>query len=269
MSTRGQPYHHGNLRPVLVDTAVELARTTGPDGVVLREVARRAGVSHNAAYRHFADRAALLAEVSDCAMADLEEAMRRAHRRGDARPTRPPARSSGCARPAGPTSPSPCASPGLFAVAFTAPEGAVAHSDPATLTGPYAVLNAVLDELVECGAVTPERRARRRRRLLGDGARLRRPARPRPAPRGARRDARAAARDRPRRRAPRARSARTASERRHDGRPALRDRSEPGPVLGVPVLRETRERAPRRTTSRGCRRTSRRPPSARPRGPSR
>src|SRR5262245_66272447 len=70
VSTRTQPYHHGNLRPVLVDTAVELARSTGPDGVVLREVARRAGVSHNAAYRHFEDRAALLAEVADSAMAE-------------------------------------------------------------------------------------------------------------------------------------------------------------------------------------------------------
>src|ERR1700750_2969719 len=77
VSTRTQPYHHGNLRPVLVDTAVELARTTGPDGVVLREVARRAGVSHNAAYRHFEDRDALLAEVADRAMAELEAAMRR------------------------------------------------------------------------------------------------------------------------------------------------------------------------------------------------
>ena len=75
MTTAAQPYHHGNLRPVLVDTAVELARSTGPDGVVLREVARRAGVSHNAAYRHFSDRAALLAEVSDRAYADLERAM--------------------------------------------------------------------------------------------------------------------------------------------------------------------------------------------------
>src|SRR5689334_25210859 len=76
VSTRTQPYHHGNLRPVLVDTAVDLARSTGPDGIVLREVARRAGVSHNAAYRHFEDRAALLAEVADRAMAELEKSMR-------------------------------------------------------------------------------------------------------------------------------------------------------------------------------------------------
>src|SRR3954453_7069142 len=75
VSSRTSPYHHGNLRPALVDTAVELARSTGPDGVVLREVARRAGVSHNAAYRHFEDRAALLSEVADRAMSALRQAM--------------------------------------------------------------------------------------------------------------------------------------------------------------------------------------------------
>lgn len=157
MSTRAQPYHHGNLRPVLVDTAVELARTTGPDGVVLREVARRAGVSHNAAYRHFADRAALLAEVSDRAMADLEQAMRT--RIEAVTLTDPTARALERLRETGRAYVDfALREPGLFAVAFTAPEGPVVHSDPATLTGPYAVLNAVLDELVACGAVTPERR---------------------------------------------------------------------------------------------------------------
>ncbi len=157
VSTRPQPYHHGNLRPVLVDTAVELARTTGPDGVVLREVARRAGVSHNAAYRHFADRAALLAEVSDRAMSDLERAMLT---RIDAVPlTDPVARAAERLRETGRAYVDfALREPGLFAVAFTAPEGPAVHSDPETLTGPYAVLNAVLDELVHVGAVTAERR---------------------------------------------------------------------------------------------------------------
>ena len=49
-------YHHGNLRQALLDHAVELARTGGPDAVVLRDVQRMAGVSNSAAYRHYADR---------------------------------------------------------------------------------------------------------------------------------------------------------------------------------------------------------------------
>ena len=159
VSTSGQPYHHGNLRPVLVDTAVELARTTGPDGVVLREVARRAGVSHNAAYRHFEDRAALLSEVSDCAMADLEAAMRT--RIEAVALSDPTARAVERLRETGRAYVAfALREPGLFAVAFTVPTGPAAHQDPAAEpTGPYGVLNAVLDELVDCGALTPERRS--------------------------------------------------------------------------------------------------------------
>ncbi len=157
MSSPEQPYHHGNLRPVLVETAVELARSTGADGVVLREVARRAGVSHNAAYRHFSDRAALLAEVSDCALGDLERAM---NQRIKAVTVRDPAkRALARLRETGRAYVDfALAEPGLFEVAFTAPGWHAVQEDPGTLTGPYAVLNAVLDELVECGAVTAERR---------------------------------------------------------------------------------------------------------------
>lgn len=158
VSSRPQPYHHGNLRPVLVDTAVELARSTGPDGVVLREVARRAGVSHNAAYRHFDDRAALLAEVSERAMADLEHAMTT---RIDAVALSDPVeRAQERLRETGRAYVDfAIREPGLFAVAFTAPETPAVHrvTEPPT-GGPYAVLNRVLDELVACGAVTPERR---------------------------------------------------------------------------------------------------------------
>jgi len=157
VTPRTQPYHHGNLRPVLVDTAVDLARSTGPDGVVLREVARRAGVSHNAAYRHFEDRAALLAEVADRAMAELEKAMRT---RADA--VTATDRVERATRRLGETGRAYVAfaieEPGLFAVAFTAPEGVALHRDPETLTGPYAFLNEVLDELVDVGALTPAHR---------------------------------------------------------------------------------------------------------------
>jgi AcrR family transcriptional regulator len=56
-------YHHGDLRRALLEAGTELAREGGPDKVVLREATRRVGVSANAAYRHFADRDALLDEV--------------------------------------------------------------------------------------------------------------------------------------------------------------------------------------------------------------
>lgn len=159
VSSGTQPYHHGNLRPVLVDTAVELARSTGPDGVVLREVARRAGVSHNAAYRHFDDRAALLSEVADRAMADLEQAM--LARIAAVTIDDPAARAGERLRETGRAYVDfAIREPGLFAVAFTRPADAETHQDPEPpTTGPYAVLNGVLDELVAAGAVSPERRA--------------------------------------------------------------------------------------------------------------
>lgn len=150
-------YHHGNLRPALIAAAVDLARADGPDGVVLREVARQTGVSHNAAYRHFADRGELLAEVAGVAMSRLAEAMDE--------------------RVAAVTSASPkaaarlrlgevgrayvyfaLAEPGLFEVAFAVEQ---AHPDPAADSdtgGPYAVLGRALDDLVDVGVLTAARR---------------------------------------------------------------------------------------------------------------
>jgi len=48
-----KPYHHGNLKSVLARAALKLVGETGLGAFNLREVARRAGVSHNAPYRHF------------------------------------------------------------------------------------------------------------------------------------------------------------------------------------------------------------------------
>jgi AcrR family transcriptional regulator len=59
-----RPYHHGDLRRTLLDAALALIAEAGPGGFTLREVARRAGVSHNAPYRHFRDKDELLAAVA-------------------------------------------------------------------------------------------------------------------------------------------------------------------------------------------------------------
>src|SRR6266478_9649084 len=53
---RPKPYHHGHLREVLLQAAIQLIAEVGPAAFPLREVARRAGVSHDAPYRHFPDR---------------------------------------------------------------------------------------------------------------------------------------------------------------------------------------------------------------------
>ena len=57
-------YHHGNLREALVDAALRLIGERGPAGFAFVELARAAGVSPAAPYRHFRDRNALLAEVA-------------------------------------------------------------------------------------------------------------------------------------------------------------------------------------------------------------
>ena len=70
-----KPYHHGHLEDTLLKTAIQLIGEVGPAGFTLREVARRAGVSHNAPYRHFADREELLAAVATQGFRELTQAM--------------------------------------------------------------------------------------------------------------------------------------------------------------------------------------------------
>jgi AcrR family transcriptional regulator len=59
-----RPYHHGDLRTALLRAAEILISEVGPSAFTLREVARRAGVSHNAPYRHFKSREDLLLAVA-------------------------------------------------------------------------------------------------------------------------------------------------------------------------------------------------------------
>jgi len=58
-------YHHGDLRRAILDAAMQLVEEEGIDGFTLREVARRAGVSHNAPYHHFEDKAAVVAALAE------------------------------------------------------------------------------------------------------------------------------------------------------------------------------------------------------------
>ncbi|WP_307826710.1 TetR/AcrR family transcriptional regulator [Streptomyces pactum] len=68
-------YHHGDLRNALIAAAVELAVEGGPERVVLREAARRVGVSPTAAYRHFDGQAELLHAVQVAGQVALADAL--------------------------------------------------------------------------------------------------------------------------------------------------------------------------------------------------
>lgn len=145
MSDRGeQPYHHGNLREALVEAGLELTREGGAKALAMRDLTRRLGVSPNAAYRHFADRDALLAAIAARIHAGMADRMREA----------------------APTAATPqdllkavglgyigfaLAEPGWFDVAFaridTAPDAAAAE----LLPPPLMMLVTALDALVETG----------------------------------------------------------------------------------------------------------------------
>lgn len=67
-----RPYHHGNLRQAVIDTALQLAEEAGDERISLREVARRIGVSSGAPFRHFADHAALMTAIAEEATVRLK-----------------------------------------------------------------------------------------------------------------------------------------------------------------------------------------------------
>ncbi|MFJ3586393.1 TetR/AcrR family transcriptional regulator [Streptomyces sp. NPDC090127] len=60
----GRTYHHGDLRQAVLTAAVDVIATDGPSALSLRDLARRAGVSHAAPAHHFKDRAGLLTAVA-------------------------------------------------------------------------------------------------------------------------------------------------------------------------------------------------------------
>ncbi len=72
-------YHHGDLRQALLDAALAIVSARGLSSLTLREVARQAGVSHNAPYHHFADKAELVVALTVDGFQTLERALRSAY----------------------------------------------------------------------------------------------------------------------------------------------------------------------------------------------
>ncbi len=151
----------GAVRDGLVAAGLELARTGGPDAVVLREATRMVGVVPNAAYRHFADRDELLAAVCSAAMDELATRMAAGVARvrgphGDPAAARHRLRAIGTAYLAFARE-----EPGLFATAFALPQQH-AYGIPDGESGPdrtpLGQLRTALDELVEAGVLSRRRR---------------------------------------------------------------------------------------------------------------
>ncbi|MBK8218860.1 MAG: TetR/AcrR family transcriptional regulator [Myxococcales bacterium] len=69
--TEPRAYHHGDLRRALIVATKAIVEESGAESFTLREAARRAGVNHRAAYRHFEDKSALLAAVAEEGFVEL------------------------------------------------------------------------------------------------------------------------------------------------------------------------------------------------------
>lgn len=154
---RQGPRRRGAVRSALVAAGVELARSGGPDAVVLREVTRMVGVVPNAAYRHFADRDALLAAVRDEAVMELTRRMAEGMSRvraGGHTPTGAQLRMQAVGRAYLEFART---EPGLFDTAFTAPD----HPSGVMGAGPQPLelVQGALDNLVQAGLLEPARRA--------------------------------------------------------------------------------------------------------------
>jgi AcrR family transcriptional regulator len=158
---RKDHYHHGDLRNALLETALRLVAERGPEGFSLREAARAVGVSPGAAYRHFADKAALMGALAVDGHVRMAAAMEAALARVRS------ARGSAAHAVAS-----------AFAIGEAYVEFAVAHpahfrvmfgpcepqeEDLACLgqqgRGTYQILIDVLDQLVAAGVVSAEARA--------------------------------------------------------------------------------------------------------------
>lgn len=147
-------FRHGDLRNALVTAGLEMAKAGGPGAVVLREATRQAGVSPNAAYRHFANQAELLDAVRSACFSQLAAAIEDELKK--CRPGRDPqafARKSLRAVGMGYLG-FAMREPGMFRTAFSVPPP-VHSPDPANTASmglnPFQLLSLALDRMQESG----------------------------------------------------------------------------------------------------------------------
>jgi AcrR family transcriptional regulator len=152
-------YHHGDLRHALLETALRLVSERGPEGFSLREAAREVGVSPAAAYRHFADKPALLAALASDGHGRLAVAMEEAAARIQDGP--PPARAAQALTAIGQAYVDfAVRHPSFFRVMFgpaLREAGFVPCAAPSGRDA-YQVLGDTLDLMVEAGAMPAARR---------------------------------------------------------------------------------------------------------------
>ena len=70
---------HGDVRRLVLDAAIAIIELEGAESLSMREVARRAGVSHQAPYHYFSDRSGIFAAISEEGFTGLAQALRDVH----------------------------------------------------------------------------------------------------------------------------------------------------------------------------------------------
>jgi AcrR family transcriptional regulator len=156
-------FRHGDLRRTLLEAGIELARSGGPNAVVLREATRQAGVAPNAAYRHFSSHGDLLQAVRAAALSSLALAIeveiagvKRSKRLADTARATLRAVGRGYLKFA-------LAETGLFRTAFSVPDRVEGDLDTAKAgksgLNPFQLLGFALDMMVEAGVLPSERRS--------------------------------------------------------------------------------------------------------------